>query len=378
MGFKDFVLGAFVAAAISVSAQDDKISVAPIGRIFTDAAAYMTGDDDFSAGAAIPEARLGLKASYDIFRAKIEAGVSYGKLALKDVYLQADLSPHFVLRAGNFLHYYGLQSAYSSMQSTLLMPTSNAVFDLPRSIGILGIYQNDRWLAAASISAESKATVLSTADMGKSGWGLTMRIAARLFRSPGNILQIGWSGAFMTPQYNEDEALNHHSFTLQANFPTCVSNVTALSALVPQAESMFKFTPELLMAKGRVALESQYYFAQVFRNHGFCDYRAYGAYGILRGILKGGEYSYHSQEAKLQTPAPGSLELALGYNYTDLSDGKAGIYGGRLNDVSCTFNWYINKYIVWRFRCSYTHTWDRLGYDSIDLGTVQTRLQIIF
>lgn len=381
MGLRKTVSLCVLWAAFTAVAQEqvkDEISLAPTGRIFTDAAGYITGADEFAAGAAIPEARLGLKASYGIFKAKIEVGVSYGKLALKDIYLQADLSHNFVLRAGNFLHYYGLQSAYASMQSTMIMPTSNSVFDLPRSIGVLGIYQDGRWLAAASISAESQATVLNTADMGKSGWGIVARLVARPFTLPGNILQVGWSGAFMTPQYNSDEELNHHSFTLKANHPTSVSTVTAVSALVPEASSMFKFTPELLAAKGALALEAQYYFARVSRKNGFSAYTAYGAYCILRGLLNGGQYAYHGQEAKLQTPSAGSLELALGYNYTNLSDSRAGIYGGRLNDISCTFNWYINKYIIWRLRFSYTHTWDRMDYSHVDLGTIQTRLQIIF
>lgn len=48
----------------------------------------------------------------------------------------------------------------------------------------------------------------------------------------------------------------------------------------------------------------------------------------------------------LATPAPKSLELVLSYNYTTLTSPKADIWGGRLNDVSATVNYYINKYMI--------------------------------
>ena len=79
----------------------------------------------------------------------------------------------------------------------------------------------------------------------------------------------------------------------------------------------------------------------------------------------------------LDNPNPQSLEFVLDYDYTDLSDSKARIYGGRANNVSITFNYYINKYIIARFRYGYTHTWDRFGEQPISLNSIMVRLQMI-
>ena len=54
------------------------------------------------------------------------------------------------------------------------------------------------------------------------------------------------------------------------------------------------------------------------------------------------------------------------------------IYGGRLNDVSFTVNYYINKYMIWRFRYSYTKITDRVGFENQSLSAFQTRFQVIF
>lgn len=355
-----------------------RIALTPTGRLLMDAAAYFSHDKDFAAGAAIPEARLGVQGKYENFTGKVEVGVSYGKLLLKDIYIQADLGDKWHVRAGNFIHPFGLQSAYNaSMKTTMEMPTSNAVFDLPRSIGVKGKYCDSNLMLAACVGVESKASLMSSTAMGKTGWGVDGRFVWRRADS-GNVLQIGWSGAWLSPQYNDVEALNHKSISLLASFPTSVARVTALSATVDDATGYFKFTPELLLSHGRVALESQYYYGKVWRDGNRPSYTAYGAYALLRGIVRGKGYSYRSIDARLETPAPKSLEVALQYNYTCLSDSHAGIYGGRISDVSCTLNWYINRYIIWRLRGGYSHNWDRADCAPIDMGCLQTRLQIIF
>lgn len=141
---------------------------------------------------------------------------------------------------------------------------------------------------------------------------------------------------------------------------------------------MFKFTPELLVAHGPLALEAQYYYMQLSRRHDLPTYKAYGAYGLLRFLALGGDYKYSHADAGIATPAPKSLELVLGYSYTNTTSAKAGIYGGRAQDLSLTANWYINKYMIWRVRAAYTHRFDRMNDPDINLGALQTRFQIIF
>ena len=101
-------------------------------------------------------------------------------------------------------------------------------------------------------------------------------------------------------------------------------------------------------------------------------------YGILRGLLIGGNYRYSHTDCGIATPDSGSLECVFGYNYTDMSDTQSHIYGGRLNDVSFTVNYYINKYMIWRVRGSYTTTTDRINTPNTKLALIETRLQIKF
>lgn len=123
------ILTAFAAVAlcaIPAMADDDnapKFTVKPTGRILMDGAAYLGGNGDiteenedtkFVSGVAIPDLRLGVKAGYGQWKAKVDVGFGYGKVGLKDTYLEYDFNPSNLIRVGYFVPQWGLNSETSS------------------------------------------------------------------------------------------------------------------------------------------------------------------------------------------------------------------------------------------------------------------------
>lgn len=375
---------ALLCVPAALMAQDDepKLKINPTGRILLDGALYASPQKyEFKDGFAIPDVRLGAKAQYGKWKAKIDVGFAYNKVGLKDVYFEYDFNEKNLLRGGSFIHQYGLQSATSSsMKPTMEEPISNAVFNDSRQIGLMYVYNGDKFFGTGSVHVEPKATtvVLRPDQFTQEGWGFRSRLVARPLHETGKVVQVGFSGGFATPQNVNDPNTPHNSFQFKSNFPTRVAQVTAIDATVDHAMNLWKFTPELLLNYGPVALETQYFFQRVNRREGLHAYTSQGAYATLRGLILGGDYNYSMPDAGLATPKKGSLECVLSYNYTSLTDASAGIYGGRLNDLSCTFNYYINKYMIARLHYSYTHTWDRAGVGSMTLNGFMARLQIIF
>lgn len=375
-------LGVFllILFSVQVNAQEQPVlQVRPTGRILMDGGLFHSDNKNFVDGIAIPDARVGVKATYGKYKAKVDIGYAYGKVSLKDIFVERQFSPHALVRVGNFVHQFGLQSSTSSsMKVTMEEPTSNEAFFNCRLIGAMFVYDKDDFFGTASVHVESEALKKKSNELGKMGYGAMSRLVYRPLHDTGMLFQLGISGAYETPRYNSDPALNHTSFDLGANFPTRIAKVRAVNALIPDARNLIKFTPEMIAGYGPVALEAQYYYLQVNRKKDFKDYKASGAYGILRGLLIGGNYKHSHTDCGIATPAPGSLECVIGYNYTDMSDASSNIYGGRLKDVSFTVNYYINKYMIWRFRYSYTRTTDRLGVENQSLNAFQTRFQVIF
>ena len=376
------ILASGLIASTSVHAQDEeKLVIKPSGRILVDAGLFdaKQQNDKLNDGVAIPDMRIGAGISYGQWKAKIDMGYSYGKVNMKDVWLQYNFNEKNFLRAGYFIHQYGLQSSTSSsFKESMEEPHSNQAFNNSRMIGVMYQHTGDKLLATASLFTENDAMKMTSDQLGNQGVGAMSRIVYHPLDEPGNIFHIGISGAIESPSYNSDDELNHHAFTIKTTWPTRIANVTAQQAVVTEAKTMYKFTPEILFSKGRFGIEGQYFLNNIQRKGDLKSFTGSGAYCTLRGLLKGREYSYTKTDGGLATPAPGSMEVVLQYNYTDLSDGDAGIRGGRLNDWSATYNYYINKYMIWRVRASWTKVTDREGYENNEVSILETRLQIKF
>lgn len=378
---------AFLCAA-SAMAQDSepKFTIKPTGRILMDGAVYLGGNDDiegtsdkkFVDGVAIPDLRLGVKAGYGKWKAKVDVGFGYGKVGLKDTYIEYDINESNLIRGGYFVPQFGLNSeTSSSMKPSYEEPTSNEFFYAnPRLLALMHIYDKGQFFAGTTVFAEAAAMTKNATEMGKQAWGVQTRLVWRPMHSDGDAFQIGCSFNYSSPTGGD-----HNAFNYSSNFPSRVSKVNLLTADIDHARGLFKMTPELLFMRGNMALEAQYYYMNVARKDGFRNYRAQGAYGMFRALLIGSRYRYSHADCGMATPDPRSLEVVLGYNYTNASDASAGIYGGITNDASCTFNYYINKYMIARLRYSYTNVRDRRIDDLTvkrHVNLIEARLQIIF
>lgn len=376
--------------AMSATAQESsepKFTIKPTGRILMDGAVYLGGNDDYNAdagdkkfvdGVAIPDLRLGVKAGYGNWKAKIDVGFGYGKVSLKDVFIEYDFNENHLVKAGYFVPQFGLNSeTSSSMKPSYEEPSSNEFFYAnPRLLALMHIYDKGQFFAGTTVFAEAAAMTKNATEMGKQAWGAQTRLVWRPMHSDGDAFQIGCSFNYSSPTGGD-----HNEFTYSANFPSRVSKVTNVSATIDHAKGLFKMTPEVLFMRGNIALEAQYYYMNVARKDGFRNYTAQGAYGMFRALLLGSRYRYSHADCGMATPDPRSLEVVLGYNYTNASDASAGIYGGITNDANCTFNYYINKYMIARLRYSYTNVRDRRVGDLTakrHVNLIEARLQIIF
>lgn len=376
------VANAYAQGADSTDKKEEpKFSVRPLGKIFIDGALYVSPQKGmFKDGFAIPDVRLGASMTYGKWKAKVDVAFAYNKVGLKDVYMEYDFTPRDLIRGGSFIHHFGLNGAIpATIKPTAEEPVSNCVFEAARQLGVMYQHSDDKIFASASFHMEPKATtlILRPTQFTQEGYGFLTRLAWHPDIRDGKIVQIGISGGFATPQNNGDPD-THDSFRFAADFPTRVTQVNAIDANVDHAMNLWKFSPDVLLNYGRIALESQYYYLQVNRRNGYLPFRGQGAYVILRGLILGKDYSYDRAEGCIATPGAKSLELAACYNYTDITDVKAGIYGGTLNSATATLSYHINKYILARLHYSYTHTWNRRDISPVSLNAISARIQVMF
>lgn len=366
-------------------AQDDepKLQIAPSARVLIDGALYISPQKEmFPDGMAISEARIGAKMSYGKWSALMDVAYSYSKIGLRNMWIEYNFNEHHRFRIGNFIQPFGLESTYSkSLKCTFEQPIAADIFTPGIQLGAMYGYTNPSFWGAAAFHVESSAlsNAMNAPLFNQQGYGILGRAVWR--KSTGNspILQFGLSAEFATPQRrlenNEDV---HDGFTISVNYPTKVAQVSAVGTTVANSKNLFKFSPEFLVAKGRLAAQGQYFFQTISRRKGLNSYQSQSGYVLLRGLLTRGSYAYSSGLADLARPKPGSLECVLNYNYITLSDAGANIFGGRANNFNATLNYYINPYVTARLNYTYTHTWDREGYTPVTMSGIQARIMVLF
>ena len=368
--------------AVAVCAQEEpKLTVKPSGRILFDAA-YVNPqhqEDDLKSGVGIPDFRVGVGFSYGQWKGKIDMGYAYGKVNMKDVWLQYDFDKKNFIRGGYFIHQYGFQSSTSSsFKETMEEPQSNAVFNNDRMIGIMYEHSAEKFLGTASVVVESDAMKATTDQTGDQAIGAMTRLLYRPYAQRGKMLQVGISGGLEGARYSSNEAMNHKQFTLTSRWPMRVAKVNAQQAVVTDAKTMYKFSPEVMYSQGRFAVIGQYFWNRITRENNLESFTGSGAYVTLRALVKGRNYAPNMGDGGIATPDPGNMEVCLQYNYTSLSDASAGVYGGYLNDWALCYNFYPNKYMIWRVRASYTKVTNRSGFADNECSILETRLQVKF
>ena len=355
----------------------DKLSVQPIGRILMDAGIFEGNEAGLNNGISIPDFRIGAFATFGKFSAYIDVCYAREKVRMKDVCIEGKFDTKNTFTLGYFYHQFGYQGSFSSSRKvTMLEPAIDGVFVGGRQIGLMWIHNNHDYWSSLSLIVEEDAMKKTTEELGNPGYGATSRMVYRPIRERDKIFHVGFSWAYDTPKYNEDPALNHRSYHLAGGFPTYLSSITTLDAIVPNAINRWRFTPELCAAYGRIGLEAQYYYMTINRSRDLPNYETSGAYAQIRGLLKGSHYAYNEANSWMNPANLGAWECVLGYNYVDLNNQRCHINGGKMQDLSLTLNHYLNKYITWRLRYSFTKVKNQKHDFSVN--ALQTRFQVLF
>lgn len=365
--------------AAAANAQENKLVVKPSGRILMDAAflnsSNKTVDEQCVDGVNVPDIRIGMKVSYGKWEGKADIGYARGSVSPKDIFIQYNFNKQNFLRGGYFVHQFGYQSATSSsFKVSMEEPETHSAFGVGgRLVGLMYEHSDNKFMGTGSIYTDAQSFKKQTNHTGYQGSGFLTRLVYHPLIEKGNLFHVGIGLNY------ELAAENRSNMEFKAPYPVRVAGINAIGAKITDAKNDFKFSGELMAAKGHVGIEGQYIFMNVDRKGDAKSYNAWGAYGNLRFLLNN-EYEYVKNDAGIATPAPKSWELVAAYNYTDMNDAKAGFHGGKLSDWALTMNYYINKYMIWRVSGHIVRAGesDYSGFNKNTFRVIETRLQFKF
>lgn len=365
--------------AAAANAQENKLVVKPSGRILMDAAFLNSSnkavDEQCVDGVNVPDIRIGMKVSYGKWEGKADIGYARGSVSPKDIFIQYNFNKQNFLRGGYFVHQFGYQSATSSsFKVSMEEPETHSAFGVGgRLVGLMYEHSDNKFMGTGSIYTDAQSFKKQTNQTGYQGSGFLTRLVYHPLIENGNLFHVGIGLNY------ELAAENRSNMEFKAPYPVRVAGINAIGAKITDAKNDFKFSGELMAAKGHVGIEGQYIFMNVDRKGDAKSYNAWGAYGNLRFLLNN-EYEYVKNDAGIATPAPKSWELVAAYNYTDMNDAKAGFHGGKLSDWALTMNYYINKYMIWRVSGHIVRAGesDYSGFNKNTFRVIETRLQFKF
>ena len=365
--------------AAAANAQENKLVVKPSGRILMDAAFLNSSnkavDEQCVDGVNVPDIRIGMKVSYGKWEGKADIGYARGSVSPKDIFIQYNFNKQNFLRGGYFVHQFGYQSATSSsFKVSMEEPETHSAFGVGgRLVGLMYEHSDDKFMGTGSVYTDAQSFKKQTNQTGYQGTGFLTRLVYHPLIEKGNLFHVGIGLNY------ELAAENRSNMEFKAPYPVRVAGINAIGAKITDAKNDFKFSGELMAAKGHVGIEGQYIFMNVDRKGDAKSYNAWGAYGNLRFLLNN-EYEYVKNDAGIATPAPKSWELVAAYNYTDMNDAKAGFHGGKLSDWALTMNYYINKYMNWRVSGHIVRAGesDYSGFNKNTFRVIETRLQFKF
>ena len=365
--------------AAAANAQENKLVVKPSGRILMDAAFLNSSnkavDEQCVDGVNVPDIRIGMKVSYGKWEGKADIGYARGSVSPKDIFIQYNFNKQNFLRGGYFVHQFGYQSSTSSsFKVSMEEPETHSAFGVGgRLVGLMYEHSDNKFMGTGSVYTDAQSFKKQTNQTGYQGTGLLTRLVYHPLIEKGNLFHVGIGLNY------ELAAENRSNMEFKAPYPVRVAGINAIGAKITDAKNDFKFSGELMAAKGHVGIEGQYIFMNVDRKGDAKSYNAWGAYGNLRFLLNN-EYEYVKNDAGIATPAPKSWELVAAYNYTDMNDAKAGFHGGKLSDWALTMNYYINKYMIWRVSGHIVRAGesDYSGFNKNTFRVIETRLQFKF
>lgn len=365
--------------AATANAQENKLVVKPSGRILMDAAFLSSSnkavDEQCVDGVNVPDIRIGMKVSYGKWEGKADIGYARGSVSPKDIFIQYNFNKENFLRGGYFVHQFGYQSSTSSsFKVSMEEPETHSAFGVGgRLVGLMYEHSDNKFMGTGSIYTDAQSFKKQTNQTGYQGTGLLTRLVYHPLIEKGNLFHVGIGLNY------ELAAENRSNMEFKAPYPVRVAGINAIGAKITDAKNDFKFSGEVMAAKGHVGIEGQYIFMNVDRKGDAKSYNAWGAYGNLRFLLNN-EYEYVKNDAGIATPAPKSWELVAAYNYTDMNDAKAGFHGGKLSDWALTMNYYINKYMIWRVSGHIVRAGesDYSGFNKNTFRVIETRLQFKF
>ncbi|OYT16118.1 MAG: porin [Bacteroidetes bacterium 4572_77] len=412
---------------LTIESTDQKFKFWFDNRVYFDMAYFPTEDvyNPIGNGVNIRRARFAVKARvWKHWGGEIDVDFAGAVMEMKDMYIQY----YFMngnkdwghLKAGNFKEGFSMETTTTSRYVSFIERSLMSKLTPSRHLGIAYTQWGKKWLFIGGIHFQKQGEAEEVAfsqDANKKagideGYSLTARGVFTPINDEEKVLHIGGAYSYRTPLTSAEvykgirystrsmSSINRKKY-LDTDDVTNVDVTTLYNVELAGAYKNFIFQAEYTGSKLKGT--------NLNNNEGIDEANYDGAYAQIGWLIFGGKYNYNMREGEFTQVSRGKewgdLELLFRFDYLNLNDFDAKIYGGSANAYTLGLNFHVNTNVKLMLNYSYLNH-DRyangkgklyVGYDAQgeltkdpnkvaassgeggeDFGMIQARIEIDF
>ena len=363
-------------------------------RVYFDGAYFFDNNtyNPIGNGVTIRRARFAIKAIlHKNWYGEIDLDFAGSEVEMKDMIIgyqftkDHGFTKNLSFRAGNFKEAFSMERVTTSRYVTFIERSLISKFAPSRHLGLQVRKWDTYWLFYGGVHfvnlggfEESTFSKTHNKKLGMDeGYSLTGRFVLRLpVPSQEMIFHIGVAGSYRTPKTSW-ESPNAYRFSTRS-----MSNINRKKYLdtddILNVESRNLLGLELVGAWKNLMFQSEYIRSGLSGTNlnnvtGVNSTSADGFYAQIAWLMFGGRYQYNNAEAEFTRVKRGrkwgDIELAFRYDYINMNDFSAKVYGGGANGYTFGINYHVNDNIKFMLDYSYVdHDRYANGKDKLYIG----------
>lgn len=345
-------------------------------RALFDVALSDYGTDELQDYYRLEDFQCGFHATYRNYELVTDIGLHPNKVVVNDLIFNYHKNRNI----------FSLSNAYIPFSIEMLMNTSEMRFHQPaassmvfsdgRKVGLTYFYDAPHFYFGGGAYSNNDINKIGTAEKDNSFLLASRAVWRKRNADAQTLLQLGGALSFRTKQFNTKQPVTFmRSVGVTSMFPAPL-----LEAKIDNMKNQMNGLLEFVCTSPRFMFQTEHFFSRTRRvgsGEAYCPYGGYVQGGFL---LSGTGFKYDSMYATPGRPvSEKAIELVARFNYTNLNDDGAAIFGGEEKDLSVGMNVYLNKYLGVKIAGSYVWVGDNCNdFYKDNLFFMQTRFQYIF
>lgn len=354
------------------SSEDQRYQMKLDGRIMLDMGSVSSDKNHVVSNNQVRRARLGIKTRYDNkWAGEFDIDISGNEAEMKDMWVSYIGFENTSIKIGNHKPFYSMAEMTTSRWYTFLETSMATDVTGPgRRMGISASHHQDNFFIGGSLFGDpvavDNAEILvddpdDTDDSdgtdqivkGKNEpFSYSMRAVYRpwLQKSSNNFFHAGFSYMNLQPQSDDESNVKLNVRPESKIFDYKFLDTGEIKDIDHQQTQNI----ELAGRYNKFMFQTEFVETELVRDSSSDESNASfsGFYVDLAYALLGNGRPYNLTDAEFGPVIPsnqhGDLELAVRYSSLDLNDSKAGIEGGKSDNITLALNWYAHTNVVFR------------------------------